>query len=132
MLINLDFIAKIDANRDTVLTNENTLEISDVSDTALVANDNGLNTVSSKSNIISLSENDFSSNWTVTNGINQNNNSKETATTIQRSFFGDESGSHASNVNQSGPSAAYISSIAQNGEEDWLNISLAKGEKLNF
>ncbi len=132
LVINLDFIAKIDANRDTVLTNENTLEISDVSDTALVANDNGLNTVSSKSNIISLSENDFSSNWTVTNGINQNNNSKETATTIQRSFFGDESGSHASNVNQSGPSAAYISSIAQNGEEDWLNISLAKGEKLFF
>jgi hypothetical protein len=131
LTINLDLVANLDANRDVVLTNKVIDDNSGINDSLLLFNDSGADSVMSKTSLVRLSESDFNSgDWTVTDGANITNNTFETAFFVERSFFGDETGTYANNVNQDGPTSGYLGNISQASQQDWLKVSLAEGEKL--
>ncbi|MEM5535922.1 Ig-like domain-containing protein, partial [Neptuniibacter pectenicola] len=153
MKLDLDFTAKLDANRDNVITNiadgspvvipEIAILHNDQEDGGTITSvDNALGgIVNDTGDIIftrggGLSEGDFSTSTaaaiiTEDESASPNNSMANAVDMTDRGLFSSNN-SNLSGLNQSGYAAAFIGQLSSSSDEDWFEITLAEGESIHF
>ncbi|MCP4488717.1 MAG: type I secretion C-terminal target domain-containing protein, partial [Gammaproteobacteria bacterium] len=153
---NIDYEPSIDANQDIVITNVSDGSAIEISSSALLHNDTvtdsvsitatsnasdgsvtGIDTITfdPDSAAVILTESDFetvNSAGEITDrgeSTPTNNDAASATDMTDRSLFSSNDG-NLSGVNASGYSAAYYGNIYGSGDQDWIAVTLAKGENI--